>query len=139
MPTLTGDIVVFSDANAMYHPDALLKLVRNFADPEVGCVTGEARYLPAAAAPPIVGEQRTGVTRSLIKRLETDIDRWSAATARSTRFDASCGVSCQATPSTTLNPLQIVEAGSRAVYERPSATKTPPAASRESIGGACGS
>ena len=64
VPTLTGDIVVFSDANAMYQPDALLKLVRNFADPEVGCVTGEARYLPAAAAPPMSASVSTGTTRS---------------------------------------------------------------------------
>ena len=44
MPTVQTDIVVFSDANAMYQADALSALVRNFADPAVGCVTGEARY-----------------------------------------------------------------------------------------------
>jgi cellulose synthase/poly-beta-1,6-N-acetylglucosamine synthase-like glycosyltransferase len=38
------DVVVFSDANSMYRPDALRKLVRNFADPEVGCVAGELAY-----------------------------------------------------------------------------------------------
>src|SRR5687767_4755004 len=42
IPQVNGDVVVFSDANAMYAPDAVSKLVRNFADPEVGCVTGEA-------------------------------------------------------------------------------------------------
>src|SRR5690606_25495618 len=39
-----GEIVVFSDANAMYQPDAIRCLVRNFADPAVGAVTGESRY-----------------------------------------------------------------------------------------------
>ena len=29
---LSGEIVVFSDANAIYEHDALRKLVRNFAD-----------------------------------------------------------------------------------------------------------
>src|SRR5688572_23554890 len=57
VPTLTGDIVVFSDANAMYEPDALLKLTRNFADATVGCVTGEARYLSRGWTTADVGER----------------------------------------------------------------------------------
>ncbi|MFO1418587.1 MAG: glycosyltransferase family 2 protein [Methylotetracoccus sp.] len=39
-----GEIVVFSDANAFYRPDAIRKLVRNFADPEVACVSGQLVY-----------------------------------------------------------------------------------------------
>jgi cellulose synthase/poly-beta-1,6-N-acetylglucosamine synthase-like glycosyltransferase len=40
----TGEIVAFSDANAVWEPDALRKLVRSFADPSVGYVTGRASY-----------------------------------------------------------------------------------------------
>lgn len=40
----TGEILVFSDANAFYQPDAIRKLVRNFADPEVACVSGQLVY-----------------------------------------------------------------------------------------------
>ncbi len=36
-----GDILVFSDANAFYLPDALRMLVRHFADAQVGGVTGQ--------------------------------------------------------------------------------------------------
>jgi cellulose synthase/poly-beta-1,6-N-acetylglucosamine synthase-like glycosyltransferase len=36
-----GDIVVFSDANTMLAPDALLRLVRHFQNSTVGCVCGE--------------------------------------------------------------------------------------------------
>jgi len=36
----TGDIVVFSDANSEFAPDALRLMMENFADPEVGYVTG---------------------------------------------------------------------------------------------------
>ncbi len=39
-----GEILVFSDANAMYQPDALRMLVRHFSDPKVGYVVGNARY-----------------------------------------------------------------------------------------------
>ncbi|HEY7149557.1 MAG TPA: glycosyltransferase family 2 protein [Gaiellaceae bacterium] len=40
----TGEIIGFSDANAIWQGDALRKLVRSFADPSVGYVTGRASY-----------------------------------------------------------------------------------------------
>jgi cellulose synthase/poly-beta-1,6-N-acetylglucosamine synthase-like glycosyltransferase len=40
----TGEIIVFSDANAMYGKNAIINLVRNFADERVGCVCGELTY-----------------------------------------------------------------------------------------------
>ena len=39
-----NDILVFSDANSIYHPNAIKKLARNFADKRVGVVCGELRY-----------------------------------------------------------------------------------------------
>ncbi|MFL1484664.1 glycosyltransferase family 2 protein [Marinobacter sp. LN3S78] len=44
MEQLSSEITVFSDANAMYAPDAIRKLVRNFADEQVGYVVGAALY-----------------------------------------------------------------------------------------------
>jgi cellulose synthase/poly-beta-1,6-N-acetylglucosamine synthase-like glycosyltransferase len=41
----TGEILVFSDANSRYAPGALRALVAPFADPEVGGVAGDQRYL----------------------------------------------------------------------------------------------
>jgi glycosyltransferase involved in cell wall biosynthesis len=38
-----GEVVAFSDANAVWAAPALQKLVRNFADPEVGYVCGQLR------------------------------------------------------------------------------------------------
>jgi cellulose synthase/poly-beta-1,6-N-acetylglucosamine synthase-like glycosyltransferase len=40
-----GQILVFSDANSMYGPEALRALARPFADPEVGGVAGNQVYL----------------------------------------------------------------------------------------------
>jgi cellulose synthase/poly-beta-1,6-N-acetylglucosamine synthase-like glycosyltransferase len=40
----TGEIIVFSDANALYRPEAVRKIVRNFSDRSVGCVCGELVY-----------------------------------------------------------------------------------------------
>jgi cellulose synthase/poly-beta-1,6-N-acetylglucosamine synthase-like glycosyltransferase len=39
----TGDVVAFSDANAMWAPDALRRLVSALADPEVAYVCGQLR------------------------------------------------------------------------------------------------
>lgn len=40
-----GEILVFSDANSMYAPDTIRRLVGNFADPAVGYVTGKMVYV----------------------------------------------------------------------------------------------
>jgi cellulose synthase/poly-beta-1,6-N-acetylglucosamine synthase-like glycosyltransferase len=118
LSSLTGDIVVFSDANAMYEPDALRKLVRNFADAEVGYVTGEARYLPTGQAAADAGERAYWGYEMQMKRLETQIGSMVGGDGaiyairrplwRNLPEDAI---------NDFLNPLQIVEAGWRGVYD----------------------
>ena len=49
----SGEIVFFTDVRQPLDPDALSHLVANFADPSVGAVTGEPRFLHANR----VGEQ----------------------------------------------------------------------------------
>jgi cellulose synthase/poly-beta-1,6-N-acetylglucosamine synthase-like glycosyltransferase len=118
VPQLTGDVVVFSDANALYEPDAIRKLVRNFSDPEVGCVTGEARYLKEDTTAASVGERAYWDYEILIKRLESSVGSMVGgdgaiygirrALWRELPEDAI---------NDFLNPLQIVEGGMRGVYE----------------------
>ena len=45
IPVATGEIIVFSDANSHYHPDALKNLVTQFQDPDIGYVTGKMVYV----------------------------------------------------------------------------------------------
>jgi cellulose synthase/poly-beta-1,6-N-acetylglucosamine synthase-like glycosyltransferase len=45
VPTLRGEIIVFSDASAILAPDALRRLVENFADPSVGAACGRYRVV----------------------------------------------------------------------------------------------
>jgi len=45
IPLATGDIIVFSDANSLYHKNALRELTKHFIDKKVGFVTGTTRYL----------------------------------------------------------------------------------------------
>jgi len=40
----SGEILVFSDANSLFVPDAIRLMMENFADPEVGYVTGNLTY-----------------------------------------------------------------------------------------------
>lgn len=39
-----GEILVFSDANSLFSPDAVRRLIENFADSEIGYVTGQLVY-----------------------------------------------------------------------------------------------
>jgi poly-beta-1,6-N-acetyl-D-glucosamine synthase len=50
VPRLRHEIVVFSDANNLYAADALRELVKPFADPRVGAVTGSKNILEDADA-----------------------------------------------------------------------------------------
>lgn len=43
-----GDIILFSDATAMYQPDVLQKILPNFADESVGCVAGKLIYVDSS-------------------------------------------------------------------------------------------
>ncbi len=41
MAAVDADVVIMSDANTMFEPEAVRSLVRHFSDPLVGCVSGE--------------------------------------------------------------------------------------------------
>jgi cellulose synthase/poly-beta-1,6-N-acetylglucosamine synthase-like glycosyltransferase len=42
----TGELLFFTDANAHVKPDSLRQMARHFADPRVGCVTGDSFAIP---------------------------------------------------------------------------------------------
>jgi len=69
----TGELMVFSDANSIYRPDALRVLVRNFADPNVGYVTGKMLYSNPDGS--LVGDGCTAymVYENLLRTFETRI------------------------------------------------------------------
>lgn len=48
VPKTQGEVIVLSDANTMYRPDAIRQLVCHFADPLVGAVSGDVRLVDAA-------------------------------------------------------------------------------------------
>src|SRR6185436_16271344 len=46
----SGEIIVFSDATTFYQTDVLRTMMPSFADPTVGCVTGQVVYTDAAGS-----------------------------------------------------------------------------------------
>ncbi len=63
----TEDIVVFTDASIMLAPDAIHRIVQPFADPRVGCVSGEDRIEGAG------GEGLYGRYELFVRRRESEI------------------------------------------------------------------
>lgn len=117
VPTARGDIVVFTDANAMYEPNALVKLLEPFADPDVGYTVGSALYCEDEVEAVNFSEGLYWRYELWIKRLESDFhsvvggDGAIYAIRRElyrplTDIDISDFV----------NPLQIVAAGYRGVF-----------------------
>ena len=41
IPSRSEEIVILSDANVLYHPESVMRLVARFSDPTVGCVSGK--------------------------------------------------------------------------------------------------
>jgi cellulose synthase/poly-beta-1,6-N-acetylglucosamine synthase-like glycosyltransferase len=116
VPRLGGTIVVFSDANTLYARDALRQIVRGFADPEVGCITGETQYLEGRSAAD-QGERTYWGYEGRIKRLETAVGSTVGGDGALYAIKRSLWRTLPETAiNDFLNPLQIVEAGWRAVY-----------------------
>ena len=112
VPLVDAEIIVFSDANAMTERGALRALVRNFADPSVGGVTGEKRVLGG-------GEGLYWRYESYLKRCDSALSSVMGAAGelfavRGSLFDSP-------PPDTLLDDfvisLCLVEAGWRFVYE----------------------
>jgi len=66
-----GEIVAFSDANALWEPDAALALVGAFADPRVGYACGQVRFLSADS--PVEGGSATPNQEGVYWRYELGI------------------------------------------------------------------
>lgn len=76
-----GEIVVFSDANSMFESDAIRAIVRPFADPSVGGVAGDQRYLRGGPAGAMAqGERGYWDLDRMLKRAESSSGNVISAT-----------------------------------------------------------
>jgi len=112
-----GEILVFSDANAIYRRNAVRALVRNFADASVGAVVGESTYARHSTS----AEE----SESLYWRYETAIKKLESALGSVVGGDGAIYAIRKQhylpmkpeALSDFVNPCQIVRLGYRCVYE----------------------
>jgi cellulose synthase/poly-beta-1,6-N-acetylglucosamine synthase-like glycosyltransferase len=71
LPTATGEIVVFSDANSAYGRGALRALTQPFQDGTVGFVTGWTKYSSGAGSPDVVSLGIYSALELVTKELES--------------------------------------------------------------------
>jgi cellulose synthase/poly-beta-1,6-N-acetylglucosamine synthase-like glycosyltransferase len=112
-----GEVVIFSDANAMYGRDVVRNMVRNFADKDVGAVVGESTYID----PEVESERSEGLYwkyETAIKRLESAIGSVVGGDGAIYAIRRILYVPMRPDAlSDFVNPLQIVKAGYRCLYE----------------------
>jgi glycosyltransferase involved in cell wall biosynthesis len=104
------DILVFTDAAIELEPGAVERLVRRFAQPEIGCVSGEDRIADAG------GEGLYGRYELLLRRLETQVH--SIVGASGSFYAQRRGICRPFTEGMApdfLSVLRTVEAGYRAI------------------------
>jgi cellulose synthase/poly-beta-1,6-N-acetylglucosamine synthase-like glycosyltransferase len=119
VPQTSGDVLVFSDANAMYRPDAIRQLVKHFGDAKVGYVVGNARYLDKGS------ETQAAESEGLYWKLETWLKRkesvfYSVVGGDGALYSIRRGLYTPLRPADIndfLNPLQIIGRGFLGIFE----------------------
>lgn len=120
MPLIDTPIVVFCDANTELNPDAIRKLVRHYADPEVGGVSGEKiinpKYANSSAGK---GEGLYWKYESYLKKIDSEF--YSVVGAAGELFSIRTHLYIPVEPDTILDDfmisLRINKLGYRIIYE----------------------
>ncbi len=112
----SGEIVAFSDANALWEPDAARALIGAFADPRVGYACGQVRFVQAVAG----GGNQEGVYwryELAVRALESRLSSITAGNGAiyATRRDSYIVVDPIMGHDLSL-PFNTVKRGLRAVY-----------------------
>lgn len=123
MQRARGEVLVFSDANALVKPDTLYNLMCNFADPEVGCVSG-CKVLAGHGSELETSENLYWRYESWIKTLESSLGSTPAAVGELLAVRRT--IYHLPTDHIINDDFQIVvrtvEQGYRAVYDRTAVT-----------------
>jgi cellulose synthase/poly-beta-1,6-N-acetylglucosamine synthase-like glycosyltransferase len=118
VPIARGEIIVFSDANALYARDAVKKLVKNFGDPTVGCVTGNSCYRDPEASNAGKSENTYWGYERFLKMKESQIG--SMVGSDGAIFAIRKDLASPLGPDDIndfVTPLQVVKRGYRNVFE----------------------
>jgi len=131
--TAKGEILVFADARQSFAPDAIRELVADFADPQIGAVSGELVLSGADCRPP---EHTAGLYwhyEKWIRKTESRVDSVIGATGAIYAIRKKLFVPLPA--GTILDdvmiPMRIAMAGHRVVFEKRAVAYDLPASSIE--------
>jgi len=69
VPQVSGDVVVITDTNVIFAPDALLRMAEPYCDPEVGAVCGNLRLISPPGGRNVEGEVIFNRYENIMKRL----------------------------------------------------------------------
>lgn len=114
-----GDIVVFSDATAVYHPQSIRRLVSNYIDPRVGAVSGRYQYFDLNGGSPTgLGSIAFWNYENVIKLLQSRLSTLTGCSGciysvRKSRYVPLPDDAC----SDLVEPLNIVRNGNRVAFE----------------------
>jgi len=117
MQYVDTDITVFSDANAMYKPDAITNLVKPFFNPEVGYTVGASRYYVEDATDASKNETVYWDGELKMKRAESDFD--SVVGGDGAIYAIRTSLFEEMHPGDLndfINPIHIVDRGYRGVF-----------------------
>lgn len=118
-----GEILFFTDARQTIEPGALRELVANFADPSVGCASGELMLLPSEGGTSEGGTSE-GVSaywgfEKIVRKLEASVGSTVGATGAIYAARRTCVV--LPPPGTLLDdvyiPITIARQGLRVVFD----------------------
>jgi len=117
--SLRGDVIVFSDATALLHPDSVARLVANFADATVGAVSGKYTVIEADEDGAGRSEDVYWRYETLLKMLESEL---SSTLGAHGHLHAIRRELYPFPDPATINddyviPVSVVGRGFRAVYE----------------------
>jgi len=114
-----GEVLIFSDATTIYHPQALLHLASNYADPKVGAASGRYQYFdPEGKSPTGLGTVAFWNYENAIKMFQSRIRTISGCCGciYSVRRDAYTPLAPEVI-SDLVQPLHVIRKGYRVVFE----------------------
>ncbi len=114
----TAEIVVFTDANAMFEQQAIRMLVRNFNDPEVGYVVGAALYTDGNSNSAAKSEDVYWKYEIFMKQLETQLHSVVGGDGAIYAIRSALYEPLQKEDiNDFVNPLQIIAKGYRGIFD----------------------
>jgi poly-beta-1,6-N-acetyl-D-glucosamine synthase len=124
---VTTPIVVFTDCNTLLNPEAVHELVRHYADPTVGAVSGEKRVLRDGSTSG-AGEGLYWQYESFLKRCDSNIYSLMGAAGELVSFRTSLFKPLEADTilDDFVQSMRIVDAGYRVIYEPQAYAMEPP-------------